>query len=32
MTTEELEFTSLAAFEAKLLELIQHMKDTRQPN
>lgn len=32
MTTEELEFKSLEAFEAKLLELIQHMKETRQPH
>ena len=32
MTSEELQFDSLEAFEAKLLELIQHMKDTRQPH
>ena len=32
MTTEDLEFTSLEAFEAKLVELIQLMKDTRQPH
>lgn len=32
MTSEDLEFTSLEAFEAKLLELIQYMKDTRQPH
>lgn len=32
MTTEDLEFTSMESFEAKLLELIQHMKDTRQPH
>jgi len=32
MTTEDLKFTSLETFEAKLLELIQHMKDTRQPH
>ena len=32
MTTEDLEFTSLDALEAKLNELIQYMKDTRQLN
>ena len=32
MTSEELKFDSLEAFEAKLIELIQYMKDTRQPH
>lgn len=32
MTTEELQLDSFDAFKAKLLELIQYMKDTIQPH